>query len=94
MLATGGSIASKIDATLPVPSGEDLAATVPSKYARIAVSDVSNMPSDWHGCAAQQEVLAAADQLAAVSRDATARQPTAAIAAKTLTARATSPANA
>jgi L-asparaginase len=53
LIATGGTIASKIDpvkkAPVPVLSGEDLVATVPdvSKYARIEVNNVSNVPSDY-----------------------------------------------
>jgi L-asparaginase len=53
LMATGGTIASKIDpvkkAPVPVLSGEDLVATVPdvSKYARVEVNNVSNVPSDY-----------------------------------------------
>src|SRR5919202_2802877 len=51
-IATGGTIASKIDpvkhAPVPAISGEDLLATVPdvSKYARVEVNNLSNIPSD------------------------------------------------
>jgi L-asparaginase len=53
LIATGGTIASKIDpvkkAPVPALSGEDLVATVPdvSKYARVEVNNVSNVPSDY-----------------------------------------------
>ncbi len=52
-LATGGTIAMKIDpvkhAPVPAISGEDLLATVPevSKYAKVEVKNVSNIPSDY-----------------------------------------------
>jgi len=52
-IATGGTIASKIDpvkhAPVPAISGEDLLATVPdiSKYATIEVRNVSNIPSGY-----------------------------------------------
>jgi L-asparaginase len=52
-LATGGTIAMKIDpvkkAPVPAISGEDLLATVPevSQYARVEVKNVSNVPSDY-----------------------------------------------
>src|SRR5271165_1709917 len=52
-IATGGTIASKIDpvkhAPVPAISGEDLLATVPevSKYAKVEVKNVSNVPSDY-----------------------------------------------
>jgi L-asparaginase len=52
-IATGGTIAMKIDpvknAPVPAISGEDLLATVPdvSKYARIEVNNLSNVPSDY-----------------------------------------------
>src|SRR6266403_1641108 len=52
-LATGGTIAMKIDpikhAPVPAISGEDLLATVPevSKYASVEVKNVSNVPSDY-----------------------------------------------
>ena len=52
-IATGGTIASKIDpvkhAPVPAISGEDLLATVPdvSKYARVEVNNLSNIPSDY-----------------------------------------------
>jgi L-asparaginase len=52
-IATGGTIAMKIDPTThaPVPAilGEDLLATVPdvSKYATVEVKNVSNVPSDY-----------------------------------------------
>ncbi|MBV8589103.1 MAG: asparaginase [Acetobacteraceae bacterium] len=52
-IATGGTIAMKIDpvkhAPVPAISGEDLLATVPdvAKYARIEVSNFSNIPSDY-----------------------------------------------
>ena len=51
--ATGGTIAMKIDpikhAPVPAISGEDLLATVPdvSKYARVEVNNLSNVPSDY-----------------------------------------------
>ncbi len=53
MIATGGTIAMKIDpvrnALVPAISGEDLLATVPdiSKHARIEVNNLSNVPSDY-----------------------------------------------
>ena len=53
MIATGGTIAMKIDparnAPVPAISGEDLLATVPdlSKHARIEVNNLSNVPSDY-----------------------------------------------
>ena len=53
MIATGGTIAMKIDpvrnAPVPAISGEDLLATVPdiSKHARIEVKNLSNVPSDY-----------------------------------------------
>jgi L-asparaginase len=53
LIATGGTIAMKIDpvkkAPVPAISGEDLVATVPevSKYARVEVNNVSNVPSDY-----------------------------------------------
>jgi L-asparaginase len=53
LIATGGTIASKIDpvkkAPVPALSGEDLVATVPdvSKYARVEVDNLSNVPSDY-----------------------------------------------
>ena len=53
LVATGGTIAMKIDpvkqAPVPAISGEDLFATVPdvSKYARVEVKNVSNVPSDY-----------------------------------------------
>lgn len=52
-LATGGTIAMKIDpvknAPVPAISGDDLLATVPDigKYARIEVNNLSNVPSDY-----------------------------------------------
>lgn len=52
-LATGGTIAMKIDpvkhAPVPAISGEDLLATVPevSKYATVEVKNISNVPSDY-----------------------------------------------
>ena len=52
-IATGGTIAMKIDpvkqAPVPAISGEDLLATVPdvAKYATIRVNSVSNVPSDY-----------------------------------------------
>jgi L-asparaginase len=52
-IATGGTIAMKIDpvkhAPVPAISGEDLLATVPevSKYAKVEVKNVSNVPSDY-----------------------------------------------
>ncbi len=55
MIATGGTIAMKIDpvrnAPVPAISGEDLLATVPdlSKHARIEVNNLSNVPSDLFG---------------------------------------------
>ena len=53
LIATGGTIAMKIDpvkhAPVPAISGEELLATVPevSKYADIEVKNVSNIPSDY-----------------------------------------------
>lgn len=53
LIATGGTIAMKIDpvkhAPAPAISGEDLLATVPevSKYATVEVNNVSNVPSDY-----------------------------------------------
>ena len=53
LIATGGTIAMKIDpvkkAPVPAISGEDLVATVPdvSKYAKVEVNNVSNVPSDY-----------------------------------------------
>src|SRR5215471_21862662 len=53
LLATGGTIAMKIDpvkhAPVPAISGEDLLATVPevSKYAVVEVKNISNVPSDY-----------------------------------------------
>ena len=53
LVATGGTIAMKIDpvknAAVPAMSGEDLVATVPlvSKYAKVEVNNVSNVPSDY-----------------------------------------------
>jgi len=53
LIATGGTIAMKIDpvknAPVPAISGDDLLATVPgvSKYARVEVDNVSNVPSDY-----------------------------------------------
>ncbi len=52
-LATGGTIAMKIDpvkkAPVPAISGEDLLATVPdvAKYATMRVNSLSNVPSDY-----------------------------------------------
>jgi L-asparaginase len=52
-IATGGTIAMKIDpvkhAPVPAISGEDLLSTVPevSKYATVVVQNVSNVPSDY-----------------------------------------------
>jgi L-asparaginase len=52
-LATGGTIAMKIDpvknAPVPAISGDDLLATVPDigKYASIEVNNLSNVPSDY-----------------------------------------------
>lgn len=52
-LATGGTIAMKIDpvkkAPVPAISGEDLLATVPevAKFARVEVKNISNVPSDY-----------------------------------------------
>ena len=52
-IATGGTIAMKIDpvkhAPVPAISGEDLLATVPdvSKYATVEVKNVSNVPSNY-----------------------------------------------
>jgi L-asparaginase len=69
LIATGGTIAMKIDpvkkAPVPAISGEDLIATVPeiAKIARIEVLNLSNVPSDymdpvrWVGL--QKEVVAA-----------------------------------
>ncbi|MFB3916137.1 MAG: asparaginase [Terriglobales bacterium] len=53
LLATGGTIAMKIDpvkkAPVPAISGEDLVATVPevANYATIEVKNISNVPSDY-----------------------------------------------
>jgi L-asparaginase len=53
LIATGGTIAMKIDpvkkAPVPAISGEDLIATVPEieKVARIEVQNLSNVPSDY-----------------------------------------------
>jgi L-asparaginase len=53
LLATGGTIAMKIDpikhGPVPAMSGEDLLASVPdaSKYAIVEVKEVSNIPSDY-----------------------------------------------
>jgi L-asparaginase len=53
MIATGGTIAMKIDpvknAPVPAISGEDLVATVPeiAKVARIEVLNLANVPSDY-----------------------------------------------
>jgi|SRR5450830_1047233 len=53
LIATGGTIAMKIDpvkkAPVPAISGEDLLATVPdvSKYAKVEVRNISNVPSDY-----------------------------------------------
>lgn len=53
LLATGGTIAMKIDpvkkAPVPAISGEDLVATVPevAKYATVEVKNISNVPSDY-----------------------------------------------
>jgi hypothetical protein len=53
LIATGGTIAMKIDpikqAPVPAISGEDLLATVPevAKHARVEVKNVSNVPSDY-----------------------------------------------
>jgi L-asparaginase len=55
LIATGGTIAMKIDpvkkAPVPAISGEDLLATVPevSKYARMEVNNISNIPSGYMG---------------------------------------------
>ena len=53
LIATGGTIAMKIDpvkqAPVPAISGEDLLATVPevANHARVEVKNVSNVPSDY-----------------------------------------------
>jgi L-asparaginase len=53
LIATGGTIAMKIDpvkqAPVPAISGEDLIATVPQigKVATIEVENLSNVPSDY-----------------------------------------------
>src|SRR5712692_8066006 len=53
LIATGGTIAMKIDpekkAPVPAISGEDLIATVPeiAKVARVEVQNLSNVPSDY-----------------------------------------------
>lgn len=53
LIATGGTIAMKIDpvkkAPVPAISGEDLIATVPeiAKVARVEVENLSNVPSDY-----------------------------------------------
>ena len=54
-IATGGTIAMKIDpvkhAPVPAISREDLLATVPDvfKYAKVEVNNFSNVPSDYMG---------------------------------------------
>lgn len=53
LIATGGTIAMKIDpvkqAPVPAISGDDLLATVPdvAKHARVEVKNISNVPSDY-----------------------------------------------
>ena len=53
LIATGGTIAMKIDpikkAPVPAISGEDLLATVPevAKYATMEVNNISNVPSGY-----------------------------------------------
>src|SRR4029077_4541640 len=53
LIATGGTIAMKIDpvkqAPVPAISGEDLLATVPevANHARVEVKNISNIPSDY-----------------------------------------------
>lgn len=53
LIATGGTIAMKIDpvkkAPVPAISGEDLLSTVPEigEFARIEVQNLSNVPSDY-----------------------------------------------
>jgi L-asparaginase len=53
LIATGGTIAMKIDpvkkAPVPTISGEYLVATVPdvSKFAKVEVNNVSDVPSDY-----------------------------------------------
>ncbi len=53
LIATGGTIAMKIDpvkqAPVPAISGDDLVATVPdvAKYAQVEVKNISNVPSDY-----------------------------------------------
>src|SRR5215472_10872319 len=69
LLATGGTIAMKIDpvkhAPVPAVSGEELLATVPevSKYATVEVKNISNIPSDYmdpvRWTALTREVIAA-----------------------------------
>ena len=52
-IATGGTIAMKIDpvknAPVPAINGDDLLAAAPEvgKYAKIEVSNISNVPSDY-----------------------------------------------
>jgi L-asparaginase len=78
LLATGGTIAMKIDpekkAPVPAISGEDLVATVPeiAKVARIEVKNLSNVPSDymdperWVGLARAAEEALARKEVAGV----------------------------
>ena len=53
LIATGGTIAMKIDpikkAPVPAISGEDLLSTVPeiAKFAKVEVNNISNVPSDY-----------------------------------------------
>ena len=76
--ATGGTIAMKIDpikhAPVPAISGEDLLATVRdvSKYARVEVNNLSNIPSDymdpprWMALTRAVEAALARDEVAGV----------------------------
>jgi len=78
LLATGGTIAMKIDpvkkAPVPATSGEDLVATVPeiAKVATIEVQNLSNVPSDymdperWVGLAAAAREALARPEVAGV----------------------------
>jgi len=68
LIATGGTIAMKIDpvkkAPVPAISGEDLLATVPevAKYARMEVNNISNIPSGYMGPANWVALSKAVDQ--------------------------------
>ena len=68
LIATGGTIAMKIDpvkkAPVPAISGEDLVATVPeiAKVAKIEVQNLSNVPSDYMDPARWVELQKAVSQ--------------------------------